>query len=206
MINVKNTTFSIDPSKSIECDVFNFWRNIDCDNCPSPNSCDSDNYIFQTSEDYLFMEGVDYIFQDQIITYSNFNDTLNVTGTSTNYNLDLGDATFDVLSFSCETYTNTLQNQVLELKNKYYTLTSNYTEALNSNYYDLLEKGETLSNFYISKNNCGGDTLVLNNNNLIGNLFNLIVEDSDGSLGLFDVYIYSGTKEYLLFRLNDKLH
>ena len=196
LINVKNTTFSIDPSKSIECDVFNFWRNIDCDNCPSPNSCDSDNYIFQTSEDYLFMEGVDYIFQDQIITYSNFNDTLNVTGTSTNYNLDLGDATFDVLSFSCETYTNTLQNQVLELKNKYYTLTSNYTEALNSNYYDLLEKGETLSNFYISKNNCGGDTLVLNNNNQIGNLFNLIVEDSDGSLGLFDVYIYSGTPTY----------
>ena len=196
LINVKNTTFSIDPSKSIECDVFNFWRNIDCDNCPSPNSCDSDNYIFQTSEDYLFMEGVDYIFQDQIITYSNFNDTLNVTGTSTNYNLDLGDATFDVLSFSCETYTNTLQNQVLELKNKYYTLTSNYTEALNSNYYDLLEKGETLSNFYISKNNCGGDTLVLNNNNQIGNLFNLIVEDSDGSLGLFDVYIYSGTPIY----------
>jgi len=196
LLNVKNTTFSIDPAKSIECDVFNFWRNIDCDNCPTSNNCDSDNYIFQTAEDYLFMEGDDYIFQDQIITYSNFNDTLDVTGTSFNYNLNLGNATFNSLSFSCETYTNTLQNQVIELKNKYYTLTSNYSDSLNSTYYDLLEKGETLSNFYINKNNCGGDTLVLNNNNQIGSLFNLIVEDSDGTLGLFDVYTYSGTPTY----------
>ena len=196
LINVKNTTFSIDPSKSIECDVFNFWRNIDCDNCPTSNSCDSDNYIFQTTEDYLFMEGDDYIFQDQNITYNNFNGTLNITGTSYNYNINLTDSVFNVLPFSCETYTNILQNQVIELKNKYYTITSNYSESLNSTYYDLLEKGETLSNFYINKNNCGGDTFVLNNNNGVDDLFNLIVEDSNGSLGLFDVYVYSGTPSY----------
>ena len=196
LINVKNTTFSIDPSKSIECDVFNFWRNIDCDNCPTSNSCDSDNYIFQTTEDYLFMEGDDYIFQDQNITYNNFNGTLNITGTSYNYNINLTDSVFNVLPFSCETYTNILQNQVIELKNKYYIITSNYSESLNSTYYDLLEKGETLSNFYINKNNCGGDTFVLNNNNGVDDLFNLIVEDSNGSLGLFDVYVYSGTPSY----------
>jgi hypothetical protein len=36
IINVKNTTFSIDPAKAIECDVFNFWKNIDCSgSCPT---------------------------------------------------------------------------------------------------------------------------------------------------------------------------
>ena len=50
ILNVKNTSFSIDPAKSIECDVFNFWKRIDCDNCPT--DCNTDNYIFQSDEDY----------------------------------------------------------------------------------------------------------------------------------------------------------
>lgn len=195
LINVKNTTFSIDPAKSIECDVFNFWKKIDCNNCPT--SCEIDSKIFQSGEDFLFMEGEDYIFQDQNTTSTYFSGILNIGNTSYDYNLDLDGSTSNILPFSCETYTNLLQNEVIELKNKYYSLTANYSESLNSTYYNLIEKGGTLSNFYISKNNCGGNTLVLNSNNQIDNLFNLIVEDGDGSISLFDVYIYSGTPIYV---------
>jgi hypothetical protein len=194
ILNVKNTSFSIDPAKSIECDVFNFWKRIDCDNCPT--DCNTDNYIFQSDEDYLFMGSEEYIFQDQIATYINFNGVLNINNTLTNYTIDLGASTSSVIPFSCETFTNILQNQVIELKNEYYTLTANYSESLNSNYYDLLNKGESLSKFYIDGTSCDSDILVLNNNKNLDNLFSLIVEDSDGTINLFEIYVYSGTPLY----------
>ena len=45
ILNVKNTSFSIDPAKAIECDVFNYWKNIDCDNCPT--KCLEDSKVFE---------------------------------------------------------------------------------------------------------------------------------------------------------------
>ena len=194
ILNVKNTTFSIDPAKSIECDVFNFWKKIDCDNCPT--NCETDNKIFQSGEDMLFQQAEEYIFQDQISTYINFNGVLNINNILTNYTIDLGASTSSVIPFSCETFTNILQNQVIELKNEYYTLTANYSESLNANYYDLLNKGESLSKFYIDRDSCNTDILVLNNNKNLDNLFSLIVEDSDGTINLFEIYVYSGTPLY----------
>ena len=94
----------------------------------------------------------------------------------------LGDYTLDVsastsgITFSCDTYTSILTDQVLELKNDYYSLTADYNESLNANYSDLLNKGGSLSKFYIQKNNCGSDTIVINNNNNLDNLFGIITE------------------------------
>jgi len=155
IINVKNTTFSIDPAKAIECDVFNFWKNIDCGECPT--SCTSASTV---------------VFSGQVYSSTTLED----------YTLDLSASTSG-LTFSCSTFTDLLTNQVLELKNNYYSLTSNYTTSLNATYYELLNLGSSLSKFSIQKNNCGTDTIVLNNNQQIDNL-------------LYESYVYTGTTSY----------
>jgi hypothetical protein len=169
ILNVKNTSFSIDPAKSIECDVYNFWKNIDCDNCPT--SCTTGETI---------------TFSGQVYTSTTLGD----------YTLDVSASTSGIL-FSCDTYTSILTDQVLELKNDYYSLTADYNESLDANYNDLLNKGGSLSKFFIQKNNCGSDTIVINNNNNLDNLFGLITEDVDGTLSFYESYIYSGSTPYV---------
>lgn len=169
IINVKNTTFSIDPAKAIECDVFNFWKNIDCSgSCPT--NCTSASTV---------------VYSGQVYSSTTLFD----------YSLDLSASTTG-LTFSCSTFTNTLVNQVTELKNEYYALTSDYTNSLNASYYDLLNLGSILSGFEIQNNNCGTDTLVINNNQQTDNLFGLITENYDGTLSVYETYIYSGSTPY----------
>ena len=100
------------------------------------------------------------------------------------------------LTFSCSTYTDSLEQTVLSLKNKYYALTSDYNASLGATYYQLLEKGGTLDNFYIQKNNCGTDTIVINDNSSLDNLFGVITENYDGTISLFENYLYTGTTPY----------
>ena len=169
IINVKNTSFSIDPSKAIECDVFNFWKNIDCNDCPT--SCTTGDTI---------------TFSGQVYTSTTLGD----------YTLDVSASTGGLI-FSCDTYTSILTEQVLELKNDYYSLTADYNESLDANYNDLLNKGGSLSKFYIQKNNCGSDTIVINNNSELDNLFGLLTENSDGSLSFYESYIHSGSTPYV---------
>ena len=169
IINVKNTTFSIDPSKAIECDVFNYWKNIDCDGgCPT--SCTSASTVVYSGMVYSSTTLLDY--------------TLDLSASTTG------------LTFSCSTFTDILENQVTELKNQYYTLTSDYNNSLNATYYDLLNLGYGLSNFEIQNNNCGTDTLVINNNQQTNNLFGLITENYDGTISVYESYIYSGSTPY----------
>jgi len=169
IVNVKNASFSIDPSKAIECDVYDFWKNIDCDNCPT--SCTTGETI---------------TFSGQVYTSTTLGD----------YTLDVSASTSGI-TFSCDTYVSILTDQVLELKNDYYSLTADYNKSLDANYYDLLNKGGSLSKFYIQKNNCGSDTIVINNNNNLDNLFGLITEDNDGKLSFYESYIYSGSTPYV---------
>ncbi len=39
VLNSKGTSFRIDPANAIECDVYNFWQEIDCDECNTLFSC-----------------------------------------------------------------------------------------------------------------------------------------------------------------------
>ena len=169
IINVKNTSFSIDPAKAIECDVYDFWKKINCDECPT--SCTTGETI---------------TFSGQVYTSTTLGD----------YTLDVSASTSGI-TFSCDTYTSILTDQVLELKNDYYSLTADYNESLDANYGDLLNKGGSLSKFYIQKNNCGSDTIVINNDNNLDNLFGLITENNDGTLSFYESYIYSGTTPYI---------
>ena len=196
-MNVKNTTFSIDPAKAIECDVFNYWRNIDCDNCPT--SCDDDGKIYEDGDDLLFMDCNSYIFEDQsTILPIVFSGSVYYSSTTlTDYSITLEDVVTSGLTFNCQDYIDILNTQVVELKNKYYTLTGDYSESLSSTYYGLLEKGETLSKFYIDQNNCDSETIVINNNKELDNLFGIISENYDGSISFFEIYLYSGTTPYV---------
>ena len=169
IINVKNTTFSIDPAKAIECDVFNYWKNIDCSgSCPT--SCTSASTVVYDGQVYSSTTLVDYT-------------------------LDLSASTSG-LTFSCSTITNSLETIVTNLKNQYYTLTSDYINSLNATYYDLQNLGYPLSNFNIQNNNCGTDTIVINNNQSTNNLFSLITENYDGTLSVYESYIFSGSTPY----------
>ena len=191
ILNVKNTTFSIDPAKAIECDVFNYWKNIDCDNCPT--KCLEDSKVFEDDDDFLFQDCNTYIFEDQSTEHSV---VFSGEVLSSGYTLNFDDIETTGLTFSCSTYTDSLTQSVLSLKNKYYALTSDYIESLDATYYQLLDKGESLDNFYIQENNCGTDTIVINDDSSLNNLFGVITENYDGTISLFENYLYTGTTPY----------
>ena len=171
IINTKSTAFAIDPANAIECDVYNFWKNIDCDECPT--SCSSGDSVTFDGEVYY------------------------TGGTLTGYTIELSGTTPAGLIFSCETYTNILQNQVLELKNDYYNLTADYNKSLSATYSELLSLGEDLSLFEIEKNNCGSDNIIIGNNKELDNLYGIIVEDFDGTISFWESYLFSGTTPYM---------
>ncbi len=191
LINVKNASFSIDPAKAIECDVFNYWKNIDCDNCPT--KCLEDSKVFEDDDDFLFQDCNTYIFEDQSTEHSV---VFSGEVLSSGYTLNFDDIETTGLTFSCSTYTDSLTQSVLSLKNKYYTLTSDYIESLDATYQQLLDKGESLDNFYIQENNCGTDTIVINDNSSLNNLFGIITENYDGTISIFENYLYTGTTPY----------
>jgi len=176
ILNTKSATFSIDPAKAIECDVYYFWKNIDCDDCPT--SCVSGETVDLSAGVYS---------GDTLIDY-----TLPLSGTPTGS-----------LTFSCETLTTILEEQVTELKNDYYILTSEYTESLSASYEDLLNKGGSLSGFYIEENNCGSDNLIIGNNKELEDLYSVIIEEPEGTISLWDNYVYSGITPYTGGRIEE---
>lgn len=98
--------------------------------------------------------------------------------------------------FNCETYTTILNEQVTELKNDFYTLTADYNGTLNASYKDLLEKGGSLSEFKILDNNCNTNNIVIGNDSEINNLFGTLVEEADGTLSFWEIYVYDSSTPY----------
>ena len=170
IINSKSAAFQIDPSKSIECDVYNFWKNINCDECPS--SC--------SSGDSVTYEGV--------FTY---------TGESSqNYDLILSATSVGSMLSNCEIYNSILENIVEDIKEQYYTLTADYSSSLSAGYWDLIEKGGSVEELYIVDNDCNTQTLVIGDRKTLNKDQRLIVEEGEGTISLFGLYVYSGTTPY----------
>ena len=197
IINTKSAAFKIDPSKAIECDVYNFWKNIECDDCPT--SCDLSCYILTEDEFYISTEDgcTLLVWCDNLGDYISYNGVVRSTTTAplSAYTLTLsGDC--DSENFSCETYTTLLETKVTELKDEYYTLSGDYNESLNATYADLKEKGGDLTNFGITRNNCGSDTVIMGNYKDVNELFGLLIEDPDGVLSFSEIYIYNDTTPY----------
>ncbi len=285
ILNTKSATFAIDPANAIECDVYNFWKNIDCDECPT--SCDSGSTISyegsvrDTSSGTLsgytldlptsatsvsstynllgsltmgypafisFSTGMNKIGIEQNSgattphNSSTYADVINaqptyiiddtgayveVTATFTpqssgggpNFGGDYTEITWTTgtnppptllaytdleyyglttsPAFSCDTITNTLEEQITELKNDYYILTSDYNATLNASYTDLLNKGGSLSEFKIETNNCNTNNIVIGNYKDVNSLFTVITEDEDGTLSFYENYIYDDVTPYI---------
>ena len=170
IINSKSASFQIDPSKSIECDVYNFWKNIDCDECPSP--C--------TSGDSVTYEG----------------EFLYTGGTSQSYSIPLSATSTGTMLSDCEIFNSTLKNIVENIKEEYYTLTADYPSSLNASYYDLIEKGGSSEELLIVDNDCNTQTFVIGDRENLNNDQRLIVEEGDGTISLFGLYVYSGSTPY----------
>ena len=112
------------------------------------------------------------------------------------YTLELSGATTGSLNFSCSTYTTLLEQQVLEFKNDYYSLTADLNASLNASYYDLLALGGNISLFEIENNNCNTNNIILGNNKEVDNLFGIIVEEPDSTISFLETYVYSATTPY----------
>ena len=89
-------------------------------------------------------------------------------------------------------YNQILSGEELALLNKdeYYKLSGDYNESLNATYVDLKEKGGDITNFGITRNNCGSDTILIGNYKDVNELFGLMTEDPDGLLSFSEIYIY----------------
>ncbi len=170
IINSKSAAFQIDPSKSIECDVYNFWRNIDCDECPT--SC--------TSGESITYEGkVQY-------TASSYTD----------YSVVLSGTSAGGFTGDCNTYVSLLNTNTNLLKEEYYVLTADYSQALSAGYTDFINIGGSIDTLNIVENDCQGDTIVLGNRFDLNEEQRLIVEDSDGTVSLWGLYVYTGSTPY----------
>ena len=49
VVNSKETTFRIDPSNAVECDVYGFWQEMDCDTCDTSYSCSTGTTLAYTN-------------------------------------------------------------------------------------------------------------------------------------------------------------
>ena len=205
IINTKSTVFAIDPANAIECDVYNFWKNIECEDCPT--SCDLTCFILGDDGNYLITEDNCKLLiwcnvESDIIDYNGVvRDT--PTDPLSGYTLTLTGCCGE--TFNCDTYVDLLEEKVSEMKNEYYLMTGDYSNSVNSSYYDFKDKGGNLDNFGITKNNCGSDTIVLGNFKDKNELFGLLVEDIDGSLAMFEVYTFDGVTPYISGATNEIL-
>jgi len=170
IINSKSAAFQIDPSKSIECDVYNFWKNIDCDECPSP--CSSGDSVTYDGE-FLY-----------------------TGGTSESYSLSLSGTSTGTMLGDCGIYKGELENIVEHIKEEYYNLTADYPSSINAGYWDLIEKGGSSEEILIVNNDCNTQTIVIGDRENLNNDQRLIVEEGDGTISLFGLYVYSGSTSY----------
>ena len=190
IINTKSTVFAIDPANAIECDVYNFWKNIDCEECPT--SCDLTCYILGDNGNFLISEDncslLIWCNVDSDII--NYNGVLRETPSDSlsGYSITLTGCSSD--DFNYNDYTNFLEYKLDEMKNEFYSLTGEYNEALNSNYYEFKDIGGNIQNFGITKNNCGSDTIVMGNYKDVNEKFGLLVEDINGFLSFFEVNVF----------------
>ncbi len=197
IMNTKSTVFAIDPANAIECDVYNFWKNIECEDCPT--SCDLTCYILGDDGNFLITEDNCSLLvwcnvDSDIIKY---NGVLRETPSEplSGYSLTLSGCSND--TFSGSNYTNFLEYKLQEMKNEFYYMTGEYNESLNSNYYQFKDKGGNIDNFGITKNNCGSDTIIMGNYKDVNELFGLLVEDINGTLSLYEIYTFDGSTPYL---------
>jgi hypothetical protein len=184
VLNSKETSFRIDPANAIECDVYNFWQEIDCDNCNTLFSCATATTLTYTNPNggTLPLSGAscssfdcDDILSDIKYGYSTWLDRLDS---------ELNDSTLiRNMSFSVMNNTKNKPKGSQRVSNESYV--NDLFNTQNINKYDVsyfLPKSLGVG-FDIQKSNCNSDIIEIKKYN--EDVYTLISEETDGTLGFY---------------------
>ena len=184
VLNSKETSFRIDPANAIECDVYNFWQEIDCDECNTLFSCATATTL----------------------TYTNpTGGTLPLSGASC--------SSFDCNAILSDIkYSSSIWKEILAKELNDYTLAKNMSFSVMNNtkdkpkgnqkvsnepYVNVLFKNQNINNYDVSyflpkslgvgfdiqKSDCNSDIIEIKKIN--EDVYTLISEETDGTLGFY---------------------
>jgi hypothetical protein len=184
VLNSKETSFRIDPANAIECDVYNFWQEIDCDNCNTLFSCTTATTLTYTNPTggTLPLSGTScssfdcddilsdikyghFIWLDRL--YSELNDSTLIDNMSFSVMNNTKDKPKGNQRVSDESYINHLFN--IQNINKY-DVSYFLPESLGVG-------------FDIQKSDCNSDIIEIKKYN--DDIYTLISEEADGTLGFY---------------------
>jgi hypothetical protein len=184
VLNSKETSFRIDPANAIECDVYNFWQEIDCDDCNTLFSCATATTL----------------------TYTNpTGGTLPLSGVSCG-SFDCNDILSDI-KYGFSTWLETLTYELGDYKlakNMSFSVMNNTKDkpkgnqrVSNESYVNDLFKKQNINNYDVSyflpeslgvgfdiqKSSCNSDIIEIKKYN--DDIYTLISEETDGTLGFY---------------------
>ena len=184
VLNSKSTTFRIDPANAIECDVYNFWQEVDCDECNTLFSCNTATTLTYTNPTggTLPLSGASCgsfdcndILTDIKYGYSTWLKTLTY---------ELGNTTLvNNMSFSVMNSTKDKPKGNQKVSNEPYVNDLFKKQNIN-NYGVSYFLPESLGvGFDIQKSVCNSDIIEIKKNN--DDIYTLISEETDGTLGFY---------------------
>lgn len=212
VINNKSATFRIDPANALECDVYNFWKNVDCDTCDTLYSCTTATSITYTNPTggtvVLNGSSCTSFDCDTITTQlrSNYESWKTLLVSELN-NVDLvNNISFGVIE---DTKNKNRGSQKVSKE----TYINNLYKISNVNKYDVdyyLPKSLGVG-FDIQKNQCNTSVIEIKNDD---DTYTLIAEETNGDLGF---YVYSADTNNVCeitsfidseccYRINDELN
>jgi len=184
VLNSKSTTFRIDPANAIECDVYNFWQEVDCDECNTIFSCNTATTLTYTNPTggTLPLSGASCgsfdcndILTDIKYGYSTWLETLTY---------ELGNSTLvNNMSFSVMNSTKDKPKGNQKVSNEPYVNDLFKKQNIN-NYGVSYFLPESLGvGFDIQKSVCNSDIIEIKKYN--DDIYTLISEETDGTLGFY---------------------
>ena len=184
VLNNKSTTFRIDPANAIECDVYNFWQEVDCGGCNTLFSCNTATTLTYTNPTggTLPLSGAscssfdcDDVLTD--IKYG-YNTWLKILDTELNNKSLIRNMSFSVMN---NTKNKPKGNQ--KVSNESYI--NDLFKQQNINKYDVSYfLPESLGvGFDIQKSDCNSDIIEIKKYN--EDVYTLISEETDGRLGFY---------------------
>ena len=184
VLNSKSTTFRIDPANAIECDVYNFWQEVDCGGCNTLFSCTTASTLTYTNPTggTLPLSGVSCssfdcydVLTDIKYGYSTW---LKILDTELNNKSLIRNMSFSVMN---NTKNKPKGNQ--KVSNESYV--NDLFKQQNINKYDVSYfLPESLGvGFDIQKSDCNSDIIEIKKYN--EDVYTLISEEVDGTLGFY---------------------
>ena len=184
VLNSKETSFRIDPANAIECDVYNFWQEIDCDECNTLFSCATATTLTYTNPagGTLPLSGASCSSFDCKAILSDIKHSFSIWVEILTYKLDDRDLARN-MSFSVMNNTKDKDKGSQKVSNESYV--NDLFKIQNINNYDVSYfLPESLGvGFDIRKSDCNSDIIEIKKRS--GDVYTLISEETDGTLGFY---------------------